>query len=37
MTEPKFTKGPWEVFKYTSSSDGEIYVRVQTEYNAIEN
>ena len=36
MTEPKFTKGPWEVFKYTSS-DGEIYVRVQTEYNAIEN
>ena len=36
MNEPKFTKGPWEVFKHTSS-DGEIYVRVQTEYDVVEN
>jgi hypothetical protein len=36
MSETKFTKGPWKVFKYTAS-DGEIYVRVQTEYNVVEN
>ena len=36
MTEPKFTKGPWKVFKHTSS-DGEIYVRVQTAYDVVEN
>lgn len=36
MAEAKFTPGPWEVFKCTAS-DGEIYVRIQTEHDVVEN